>query len=138
MISHPLLIKLMCLKRWWGMKITTTHAALGVVMFLLCGQPLALAEKTNVSIQRVEDRTKATVTLARDTKSETEQEADQSREPISVVEDGTLEVMEASNDLLGLGTDRAVEAVSSVGDSAFSWLFRALDFTKDTSKQHEG
>ena len=94
------------------------------------------AKDPKVALRTVDGRTQATVTLPGMDRDALEDKG-RIEETMTVVEDGALGVMEPPNELLGKGTDQAVKTVQSVSDSAFSWIFRKLDFLnrKSDTKQ---
>ena len=101
-----------------------------VIVCLMSGEGVSLADQAHVTIQQVEERTQAIVTSPAKEKKEAMAEpvSETVLGTIAVVEDGTVDVLDASSDLVGEGADKTVEAVQTAGDSAFSWLFKALDF----------
>jgi hypothetical protein len=96
----------------------------------------AKAAEPKIAINQIEEgRTEAVVTLPGPTAEELKA-AEQKKVigTIQVVEEGAVDVMGASSKFVGQGTDRAVGTVETVGNSAFAWLFKMLDFkTKDDS-----
>src|SRR3989338_2810357 len=101
------------------------------VLSLLDGGDLAGAEEaTKVAIRKVNGRTKAVVTVEGAQVETAKEEKNKVTKTMTAVEKGALEMMSTSNELVGRGTDQAVQTVQSFGDSMFSWLFRMLDFRK--------
>ena len=117
------------------------HSRLGLwtlvlFMCLLGLKPeVAFAEKPKVDIQTVDGRTEATVTIP-DHAQEGYADSGPIRETLSVMEGGAAEVIKRPTKVVGRGADETVQAVEKVSESAFSWIFRKLDFVnrKQTSE----
>ena len=93
------------------------------------------ADDAHVAIRKVNGRTEAVVTVPGAMLEEPAEEKGSMEETIAAVEDGAIEVMGTSNEIVGRGTDHAVRTVQSVGDSAFSWFFHMLDAFKGGSEE---
>jgi len=105
-----------------------------VLIWIFCHSE-AMAESAKVSIQKYDDRTEALVTVTGISDESLDSKNSAVQETFEAIEDGTLDVMGTSHELVARGTDQTVETVQSVGHSAFSWFFRALDFQKENSEQ---
>jgi hypothetical protein len=86
-------------------------------------------EITGVEISDHEGRKEAVVSLKaiRDQKKKADETGNVVKETITKVEDGTFEVMGASSDYVGRGTDGTIKAIQSFGESMFSWFFKLTD-----------
>ena len=112
--------------------------AMTVGFFVFAACHLARAEEaTKVSIRKVNGRTEAVVTITGEKSSTAEEEKNKVEKTFHVVEEGAREVMDTSNELVGRGTDQAVQTVQSVGDSMLSWFFRMLDFRKASESKDQ-
>jgi hypothetical protein len=104
--------------------------ALIIFYSILFAQLCAAGEsEAEVTIRKVEDRTEATVSSTVSSKAqETSKQTKSLGRSLSLVEEETMDAAGASTTMVGKGADSTVEAVRSVGGSAFSWIFKSLDF----------